>query len=110
MTKVKLDATVIEAYAITAKLNSELTTYAKDFLCIFNNVREFDELLGVENYYGSNNVTVYCQEKDKDATVEFLENYGDILSCDKVLVYQVEEPVYDIKKYSDIFVSNKFSL
>ena len=110
MSKVKLDATGVEGYAVTAKFSDDLVTYAKDFLKVFNNVREYGELLGVRNYYSSNNVTVYCRVRDKDAVVDFLENFGDIVNCDKVLVYQVEEPAYDIEKYSNIFVSNKFSL
>ena len=110
MNKVKLDATRVEGYAVTAKFSDDLVTYTKDFLKVFNNVREYGELLGVRNYYSSNNVTVYCKARDKDAVVDFLKNFGDIVDCDKVLVYQVTEPAYDIDKYSDVFVSSKFCL
>lgn len=82
--------------------------YTKNFLHIFNNVRESKELLQVKNYYGSNDVTVYCELEAKDSLVKYLKAFGKIKECEKVLVYAMEEPEYDIDKYYDVVIVPKF--
>ena len=104
MKELKLNANETEGYAITVEVEGDVKEYAESFLHIFNNVRESQELLKVKNYYGSNDVTVYCELEAKDKLVKYLKAFGKIKECEKVLVYQVEEPEYDIDKYYDVVI------
>ena len=108
MKQVRTNAYEFEAYAIKVTVSGELEEYAVNFLHIFNNVRENKELLKVKNYYDSNDVTVYCKPEFKDATIKYLKMFGEIKSCEKVLMYQMEEPEYDFEKYADAVVVPKF--
>ena len=98
----------LEGYAITVDVEGDIKEYAESFLHIFNNVRESKELLRVENHYGSNDVTVYCELDSKDALIKYLKMFGKITECEKVLMYQMEEPEYDIDKYNNAVVIPKF--
>ena len=104
MKNVKVNAYITEGYAVTVEVEGDLKEYAENFLHIFNNARESKELLKVKNYYGSNDVTVYCELDVKDRLVKYLKAFGKIKGCEKVVVYQVEEPEYNIDKYYDIII------
>ena len=104
MRELKLNVFETEGYAVTVEIEGGLKEYAESFLHIFNNVRESKELLKVKNYYGSNDVTVYCELDVKDNLVKYLKAFGKIKDCEKVVVYQVEEPEYDIDKYYDVVI------
>ena len=104
MRELKMNVFETEGYAITVEVEGDLKEYAESFLHIFNNVRESKELLKVKNYYGSNDVTVYCELEAKDKLVKYLKAFGKIKDCEKVIVYQVEEPEYDIDKYYDVVI------
>lgn len=108
MKEVKANANVTEGYAVTVEVEGDVKEYAESFLHIFNNVREAKELLKVKNYYGSNDVTVYCELEAKDGLVKYLKVFGKIKDCEKVIVYQVEEPEYDIDEYYDVVVVPEF--
>ena len=108
MKEVKANANVTEGYAVTVEVEGNVKEYAENFLHIFNNVREVKELLKVKNYYGSNDVTVYCELEAKDGLVKYLKAFGKIKECEKVIVYQVEEPEYDIDEYYDVVVVPEF--
>lgn len=97
-----------EGYAVTVEIEGNVKEYAESFLHIFNNVREASELIKVKNYYGSNEVTVYCELEAKDDLVKYLKAFGKIKSCKKVLLLQVEEPDYDIDKYYDAVIVPEF--
>ena len=97
-----------EGYAVTVEVEGNVKEYAESFLHIFNNVREASELLKVKNYYGSNDVTVYCEMEAKDDLVKYLKAFGKIKSCEKVLLLQMEEPNYDIDKYYDAVIVPEF--
>lgn len=97
-----------EGYAVTVEVEGNVKEYAESFLHIFNNVREASELIKVKNYYGSNEVTVYCELEAKDDLVKYLKAFGKIKSCEKVLLLQVEEPDYDIDKYYDAVIVPEF--
>ena len=97
-----------EGYAVTVEIEGSVKEYAESFLHIFNNVREVKELLKAKNYYGSNDVTVYCELEAKDNLVKYLKAFGKIKECEKVVVYQVEEPEYDIDEYYDVVVVPEF--
>lgn len=108
MKETKVNACVTEGYAVTVEIEGDVKEYAESFLHIFNNVREVKELLKAKNYYGSNDVTVYCELEAKDNLVKYLKAFGKIKECEKVVVYQVEEPDYDIDKYYDVIVVPEF--
>lgn len=108
MKEVKVNANVTEGYAVTVEVEGNVKEYAESFLHIFNNVREAKELLKVKNYYGSNDVTVYCELEAKEGLAKYLKAFGKIKDCEKVIVYQVEEPEYDIDEYYDVVVVPEF--
>ena len=108
MKEIKANVYELEGYAVTVEIEGSLKEYAENFLHIFNNVRESKELLKVKNYYGSNDVTVYCELDSKDALVKYLKMFGEIKGCEKVLMYQMEEPEYDFEKYDDAIVIPDF--
>lgn len=97
-----------EGYAVTVEIEGNIKEYAESFLHIFNNVREASELLKVKNYYGSNDVTVYCELEAKDDLVKYLKAFGKIKSCERVLLLRMEEPDYDIDKYYDAVIIPEF--
>ena len=108
MKQVKTKVYELEGYAVTVSIEGTVKEYAENFLHIFNNVRENSELIKVKNYYGSNDVTVYCEPKAKDALIKYLKAFGEIQDCEKVLLLQMEEPEYDIDKYYDAVVVPEF--
>lgn len=108
MKEAKVNAYVTEGYAVTVEIEGDVKEYAESFLHIFNNVREAKKLLKVKNYYGSNDVTVYCELEAKDGLIKYLKAFGKIKECEKVIVYQVEEPEYDIDEYYDVVVVPEF--
>ena len=97
-----------EGYAVTVEIEGSVKEYAESFLHIFNNVRESSELIKVKNYYGSNDVTVYCELEAKEALIKYLKAFGEIKNCEKVLLLQMEEPDYDIDKYYDAVIIPEF--
>ena len=108
MKQVKATVYELEGYAITVDVEGNIEEYAKNFLHIFNNVRENKELLKVKNHYDSNHVTVYCEEESKEMTIKYLKMFGEIVSCERALLYQLEEPDYDFDKYDDAIIIPEF--
>lgn len=98
----------LEGYAVTVDIEGDVKEYAESFLHIFNNVRESEELIKIKNYYGSNEVTVYCELEVKNNLIKYLKAFGEIKSCEKVLMYKMEEPDYDIDKYYDVVIIPEF--
>lgn len=108
MGQVKVNVYELEGYSVTVEINGDVGEYAKSFLHIFNNVRESKELFKVKNYYDSNDVTVYCESDAKSDLVKYLQSFGEIIGCDKVLMYQMEEPEYDLEEYYDVIIIPDF--
>lgn len=108
MRELKVNVFEAEGYAVTVEIEGNVEEYAMSFLHIFNNVRENSELVKVKNYYDDNDVTVYCELDAKDSLVKYLKTFGKIKSCEKVLMYQMEEPDYDIDKYYDTIIVSEF--
>ena len=108
MKQIKVNVFETDGYAVTVEVEGSVKEYAESFLHIFNNVREASELIKVKNYYGSNDVTVYCELEAKDKLVKYLKAFGKIKECEKVLLYQMEEPEYDIDKYYDAVIVPEF--
>lgn len=109
MKEIKTKVYQIEGYAVTVDIEGDIDEYAKNFLHIFNNVREHSELIKVKNYYNSNEVTVYCELDSKEVLIKYLKAFGEIKGCEKVVMYQMEEPEYDIEKYYDNIIIPKFN-
>lgn len=108
MKQIKVSVYEMEGYAVTVDVEGNIEEYASCFLHIFNNVRANRELLKVENYYDSNEVTVYCELDVKDKLVKYLKMFGKIKGCERVLMYQMEEPEYDLDKYYNAVVIPDF--
>lgn len=98
-----------EGYAVTVEIEGNVKEYAESFLHIFNNVRQASELIKIKNYYGSNDVTVYCELEAKDDLVKYLKAFGKIKGYEKVLLLAIEEPDYDIEKYDDAVIVPEFN-
>lgn len=108
MRELKVNAYEREGYAVTVEVEGNIKEYAESFLHIFNNVRANRELLKVTNHYDNNDVTVYCELESKDALIKYLKMFGKIKGCEKVLMYQIEEPEFDFEKYDDAIVIPNF--
>lgn len=108
MRELKMNVTETIGYAVTVEIEGSLEDYAKHLLHIFNNVREHKVLKKVVNHYDSNDVTVYCTSDAREETIKYLEEFGHVKSYAKVLMYQLEEPDYDINKYDDAIVIPEF--
>ena len=104
MKPTKVNMYKLEGYAVTVEIEGDLKEYADSFLHIFNNVRENRELLKVKNYSNSNDVTVYCEPDAKCKLVQYLNAFGKVKNVEKIMVYQVEEPDYDIDNYIDAVI------
>ena len=108
MRELKMNVIETEGYAVTVEILGNVEQYAKNFLHIVNNVREHNKALKkVVNYY-NNDVTVYCVPDAKDELIRYLGNFGEFKDCKKVLMYELQEPDYDIEKYNDAIVIPEF--
>ena len=104
MKQLKMNVNQFEGLAITVEIKGNVEEYAMKFLCIYNNVRENRDLLKIENHW-NNDVTVYCEEENKEALINYLKKFGEIKGTEKVLMYQLEDAVdYDYDKYDDAVV------
>lgn len=103
MKEVMLRANKFDGWAVTVNVEGDTQEYAMALLHIFNNVRESRELLNVANSW-DNRITVYCREDSKEHLVEYLGNFGEIKSCERVLCWEINEcwlPDRDWDKYQD---------
>lgn len=109
MRKLKMNVTETVGYAVTVEIDGRYDKYATSYLHIVNNARENKDILKkVVNHFGSNDVTVYCDGKYREETIKYLENFGHVKSYPRVLMYQLEEPDYNINKYDDAVVIPEF--
>ena len=83
-----------KAYRIAVELPSDVNKYALNFLNIYNNVRENDDLLKVYNTSG-NTVYVVVKEEVKDAAVDWLEWLGKIVTVTEVKTITPIVPFYN---------------
>ena len=77
-------------FTICVHVHGNVDEYAKSFLTIYNNAREYpDTIAHVENTY-DNRVYVTVFEKAKDRAVEWLQQFGEIKyvePCDVFKIY-----------------------
>lgn len=91
------------AYRIRIALPSNINEYAKAFLAIVNNQRvSSDRLLKVYNDSG-NSVYVIVREDCKDDAVDFLEQFGEIKKCEKVLTFEPNVEYMSHNEFNEIF-------
>ena len=108
MKTIKANVNQFEGLAITVEIKGSLKEYAMSFLHIVNNVRDNEELLKVKNHF-NNDVTVYCTPEYKNKVIRYLESFGEIKSCENVLMYQLEDADgYDFDKYDEAVVVPDF--
>ena len=88
MLKIKKD----KAYRVEVKLPSPIDEYAKNFLAIYNNVREDNRLLKMYNNRG-NSVFVVVREDIKDDAVDWLEIFGEIVEVTEVKIITPLVPI-----------------
>lgn len=95
-----------DGWKITVDLKGQpIEEYAKNFLAIFNNVREYpNAMVKVENYY-DNRISVWCYDDFKAETTEFLEQFGEITDTEKVLLIEADYE-YNFDKYEEAIIFN----
>ena len=109
MRELKMNVVETVGYAVTVEIEANsLEDYAKSFLHIVNNARENKDVLKKVVNHHNNDVTVYCVEDYREATIKYLENFGHVKSYARVLMYELEEPDYDINKYDDAVIVPEF--
>ena len=99
-----------KAVSVTVRLSDELDKYARDFLHIFNNVREYDWLYEVRNYPCSNDVTVTGAFEDTQPIRNYLAQFGEVVRVETVLLIdtQVEFDYDEYENYDDVvLISNE---
>lgn len=82
-TGLRFDQETIKAYRIKVVLTGGIDKYAASFLAIYNNVKSDAALLKMYNDY-DNGVYVVCTAETRDATVRFLEQFGNVTRMEAV--------------------------
>lgn len=76
-------------FTICVNVHGGVDEYAKNFLAIYNNAREYPNTIAhVENFY-DNRVFVTVYEKAKERAVEWLKQFGEIkeiAECDIITI------------------------
>jgi len=94
-----------DAVQIKVELSADLNKYARDFLAIFNNVRDNEELFKLENLDGTNSVFVTCDARYEEQAKDFLCQFGEILYVEKVLYVEAQlDWDYDLPEEYDCLV------
>lgn len=74
-----------KAVQITVRLSNDFGQYARSFLHIWNNAREFpNSFYKVENISASNDVFVTCNPRDEKEVKEYLEQFGEIRYTEEI--------------------------
>lgn len=90
-----------EAVRIKVAMYGGVPEYAKNFLAIYNNYKTNSELLKVYNDY-DNGVFLVCTKSVQDAAVEFLQQFGTIVSITNIEA--VRPVIYDYDYKDDVDV------
>ena len=90
-----------EAVRIKVAMNGDITEYAKNFLAIYNNYKSNSELLKVYNDY-DNGVFLVCAKSAQQAAIDFLEQFGQVVSVTDVET--VRPVIYDCDYKDDVDV------
>ena len=107
MKKATLQAVEEEAIMLTIEIDGDIAIYAEIFLTLFNNVREHEDLLKIENSY-DNCIYLYCEPSAVDEVEDWLlarfEEYITIVDHEWVAVYYMQQPKYSDKYIDCIYV------
>jgi hypothetical protein len=88
-----------EAIRIKVEIDGDIVNYSKSFLAIYNNVKNDNSLLKMYNDY-HNGVYVICETDVKENAVKFLEQFGEIVTIERV---EVVAPIaYDYEYRNDL--------
>lgn len=91
-----------EAKRATVLMEGDITTYALNFLNIFNHTREYPSIfLKLENN-PSNKVFVTFNPDEEESVIEYLENFGTIERISTVRLYDVCVD-YDMKDFDKVY-------
>lgn len=66
------------ATLIVCEIEGNIDKYSKSFLVIYNNVKEFPNMLYRLRNYHDNRIELVCRKKDTDAVTEWLEQFGKV--------------------------------
>ncbi len=92
---------LVSGWEVTVKMNEDIQNYALDFLYIFNNVRNNEEMVSVTNYPGINIVSVVCYPDALEATKAYLSQFGKITDIDRALIVRCGDDLeYDYETYA----------
>ena len=107
MKTVTLQAVEEEAIMLTIEIDGSIMDYAEIFLALFNNVREREELLKIENSH-DNYVYLYCEpsavDELEDWLLERFEDFITIVDQEWVVVYYIQQSKYSDKYIDCIYV------
>ena len=97
-------------FTICINVHGNVDEYAKNFLAIYNNAREYpDTIAHVENCY-DNRVYVTVYEKAKERAMEWLEQFGEIKSVEPCDIFEIcaeypfSQKFFNNKKGDPVFV------
>lgn len=94
---------LVKGWEVSVEIKGDVQKYALAFLHIFNNVRENDGLVRVENAADSNVVSVVCYDAYLNATRKYLEQFGEIKGVSSALIVcNMEYIDYDFNTYDTI--------
>ena len=90
-------------FTICVNVHGNVDEYAKKFLAIYNNAREYpDTIAHVENSY-DNRVYVTVYENAKERAVKWLSDFGEIKSVESCDIFKI----YAEYPYSRTFFNEK---
>ena len=108
-TTIRLHASIEEAYTVTVTVKG-LEAYKDAFLIISNNVRNWPQLLKVEQNNGDE-IFVTCVDSWATQTEEWLRQFGEVQPPRKVLVAAIyEDDILDYDwsdEYDDVKIIEK---
>ena len=104
MKMIKLGYKKGKAVMFTVSMPSNVVDYAKVFLQMFNNVREYPDMLYRIENNSANSVFITCRTSDKETVRNWIEAF-----CDTKITYEEEvhrfivDADYDSKGYDEIY-------
>lgn len=77
----------IRGKAVTLLAAGGLEEYTKTFLAVFNTMRDNSELYHINNYSWNDEITVYCSIDMENKIVNYLSQFGTVVSVEDVDLY-----------------------
>ena len=83
----KVEFEKVKGYVATVELPEDLNEYAKSFLAIHNNKREYRGIIKITNYATGNLVRVYYTDECPLDVPNWLAFYGEVKDVREITVY-----------------------